>query len=115
MGKDLIRKYGKKRAYSTSEIKTAWRERGYTPDYMCYAMAAYTSATDFQDYHDRTAEDCNYFLMREEISEACLNGQRDFTILDIADGGSSGWLSDMSSGSDSTDSGGGAGSDGGGD
>lgn len=119
--KDLIRRYGKKRVYSTNEVRSVWRDRGYAPDYMCYAMAAYSPPADFHEYHERAGEPCDYQSMRAEVAEVCFNGHSDFTILDVvgAAGSShdegSGWLSDMFSGGDSCDSGGDGGGDGGGD
>jgi hypothetical protein len=114
IGGDLVRDHGKKRFYSTKEVKTAWARRAYSPDYMCYAVAAYTSPSDFNDYHLQRGETCDYNEMRREVGDICGHGDRDFSVLDLVGTGavlsaseSSGWFSDLFSSSDSSSSDGG--------
>lgn len=108
IGRDLQRKHGKNNMYSTRDIQSAWQDRGYSLVYMCYAMAAYSSPSDFHDYHSHRGENCDYNAMRSEVSHACFHGTSDFTDLGVSSDHSADCSSDFSSGGDS-----GASSDGG--
>jgi uncharacterized membrane protein YgcG len=120
IGRDLVQKLGKKRSYSTTEIEQAWHHRRHPLDDRCYAMAAYSSPSDFQDYHIGQREDCDYQAMRREIAHTCFDGRTEFSVVDLwnmADrthhsggGESSGWFF-----SDGVDFTGDSGSDSGGD
>ncbi len=122
IGFDLVRAHGKKRSYSAKEVKTAWDRRAYSPDFMCYAVAAYTSPSDFNDYHLERGETCDYGEMRREVGDICFGGNHSFNVLDLVGTGavlgaseSSGWFSDLFSSGESSSSDGDGGGDSGGD
>lgn len=87
IGLDLARDHGKKISYSTAEVRTAWLRRGYSFDYMCYAIGAFASPRDFYDYHLERGETCDYNEMRQEVGDICAHGNLYFSIDDLLGAG----------------------------
>ena len=87
MGLDLARDHGKETSYSIAEVRTAWLRRGYSSDYMCYAIVAFASPRDFYDYHLERGETCDYNEMRQEVGDICAYGNPYFSIDDLVGAG----------------------------
>jgi len=96
----LVRAAGKRQHYTPADVKKTAEGCGYPMDYICYAIAAYSSPFDFQTYHSERGEICDYESMRSEIGDVCFGGHTDFTISDaLESSSSSSWLpSDIGSG-----------------
>jgi len=82
VGKDLVRNHGKKRFYTVQEVKNANRRQGISYDVGCWSHAFFNSHHDFDEYHAKIGESCDYRGMKAEMAES------------VTDGGGS-WLPDF--------------------
>jgi len=80
IGKILVADNGKKKYYKPDEVKKAHRQSKWYDglDFSCWAMSTYSSHSDFDEYHEKTGEVCNYVEMKTEM----LTGLSDSTIAD---------------------------------
>lgn len=67
VGRDLVRKRGKRNYYALSDIRDSVKSSGYPVDVACWAYCVYGSPTDFTTFHEAAGEVCSYFAMRAEI------------------------------------------------
>jgi hypothetical protein len=67
VGKDLVKNYGKKKYYSVMEVKNANKRQGVSLDIGCWSHAAFNNKKDFDDFHKRMGEDCDYTAMKTEM------------------------------------------------
>ncbi|MDK1286378.1 DUF6559 family protein [Pseudoalteromonas umbrosa] len=74
LGKDLARRYGKSKTYTTGQVEKTIHDEGYNWRHICYAHALYTSMKQFDKWHSDRGEVCDYKSMREEISDSFFNG-----------------------------------------
>lgn len=72
VGEVLVKKSGKKKNYSPSEVKDAARTANIPVDWDCWALSLYCSPTDFDSYHQAIGEACNYDFMHSKMLEAVL-------------------------------------------
>ncbi len=68
VGRDLIANYGKKRHYTVLEVKNANRRQGVKYDVACWSHAFFNSHSDFDEYHARIGETCDYAAMKSEMA-----------------------------------------------
>ena len=68
VGEILVEKYGKKKFYTPAQVKYASNKSGYGFDFHCWAMCIYTSPNDFDSYHQKVGEVCDYKGMRAEMA-----------------------------------------------
>jgi len=80
VGSDLVRTHGKKRFYSTQQVKASAERTGYSVDLHCWAHCLFSSPTDFAKHHREIGETCDYGAMRAEMTAA------------VTDGASSSWF-----------------------
>lgn len=70
VGNDLIKTHGKRPFYSVQEVKDANRRQGIDYDVVCWSHAFFNSHFDFDDYHYRMGESCDYIAMKREMAES---------------------------------------------
>lgn len=70
VGRDLVKNYGKKKQYTVQEVKNANRRQGIDYDFACWSHAFFNSRADFDEYHARIGESCDYAAMKAEMTEA---------------------------------------------
>lgn len=80
VGKILVKKFGKKKSYSPSQIQQASQQTKYDIDWYGWAMSLYSSPSDFNSYHKSIGETCDYASMKAEMA------------YDITDGRSESWF-----------------------
>lgn len=70
LGKILVSDYGKKKYYKPEEVKKAHKKSRWDAyDFTCWGMSTYSSHSDFDEYHARTGEACDYTQMKAEMLE----------------------------------------------
>ena len=74
LGKDLAKRYGKSKKYTSAQVVKTVQDEGYIWRHICYAHALYTSAEQFMKWHEEQGESCDYEAMREEITENYFHG-----------------------------------------
>jgi len=74
LGKDLAKRYGKSKAYTSGQIVRTVQDENYNWRHICYAHAMYTSFEHFQNWHKEQGESCDYNGMREEITNNYFSG-----------------------------------------
>lgn len=69
IGEILINENGKKKYYKPEEVKKAHRKSKWFEyiDFACWGMSVYSSHTDFDTYHEKTGEACDYIEMKTEM------------------------------------------------
>jgi hypothetical protein len=70
VGSDLVKNYGRKPFYTVQEVKNANRRQGINYDVACWSHAFFNSHTDFDEYHKRIGEGCDYIAMKKEMAES---------------------------------------------
>jgi hypothetical protein len=80
IGKILVTDNGRKKFYKPEEVKKAHRKSKWYDglDFSCWGMSTYSSHSDFDKYHEKTGEVCDYAEMKTEM----LSGLSDSTIAD---------------------------------
>ncbi|MFD2573266.1 hypothetical protein ACFSUS_21670 [Spirosoma soli] len=86
IGRILVKDYGKKKYYKPEEVKNAHEKSKWYDglDFSCWAMSAFSSHSDFDNYHDQTGEVCDYIEMKTEMLQA-LSMTTGSEILDLPD------------------------------
>lgn len=74
VGQDLVKNHGKKPFYTVQEVKNANRRQGIAYDVACWSHAFFNSHHDFDDYHARIGEACDYTAMKAEMAESITDG-----------------------------------------
>jgi hypothetical protein len=71
IGKILVHDFGKKRYYKPAEVKKAHKKSSWADglDFTCWGMSAYSSHSNFDTYHQKTGEACDYVEMKTEMLE----------------------------------------------
>lgn len=69
IGKILVTDYGKKKYYKPEEVKNAHKKSKWNGglDFSCWGMSAFSSHSDFDNYHSKTGEVCDYVDMKTEM------------------------------------------------
>jgi hypothetical protein len=67
VGNDLIKNYGKKKYYSVMEVKNANKRQGVSLDVGCWSHAFFNSHGDFDDFHRKMGEECDYVALKSEM------------------------------------------------
>jgi hypothetical protein len=83
VGNDLIKSYGKKNFYTVQEVKNANRRQGIKYDYACWSHAFFNSHGDFDDYHQRIGESCDYISMKRDMADAVVSSDASFWNFDF--------------------------------
>lgn len=69
IGKILVQEHGKKKYYKPEEVKKAHKKSKWynVLDFSCWGMSTFSSHTDFDFYHQKTGEICDYIEMKTEM------------------------------------------------
>ena len=67
---DLVKNYGKKKYYTVQEVKNANRRQAIDYDVACWSHAFFNSHADFDEYHKRIGESCDYVSMKKDMLES---------------------------------------------
>ncbi len=67
VGNDLLKNYGKKKYYSVMEVKNSNKRQGIGIDVGCWSHAFFNTHKDFDDFHTRMGESCDYVSMKSEM------------------------------------------------
>ena len=67
VGNDLVKNCGKKKFYTVQEVKNANRRQFIDYDVACWSHAFFNSHEDFDEYHARIGEACDYLAMKREM------------------------------------------------
>ena len=70
VGNDLVKNHGKKSFYTVQEVKNANRRQGIKYDFACWSHASFNSHGDFDEYHARIGENCDYAAMKREMFDS---------------------------------------------
>lgn len=83
IGEILVEDNGKKKYYTPEEVKKAHRNSKWYDyvDWSCWALSIFSSHTDFDLYHEKTGEACDYVAMKTEM----LSGLSVSTVTDWTD------------------------------
>lgn len=125
---DLKANYGYQKFYSKEQVDAAIQRKrignrgGIVVTDVCYAYAMYCSPEEFKEIHDNAGQSCDYYAMRNDVSNTLFNGAIGFsfsTLLvessNLTSGSVGGFISGFSdSGSKGSDGGDYGGGDGGG-
>ncbi len=82
IGKILVKENGKKKYYEPEEVKTAHRKSKWydVMDFSCWGMSTFSSHSDFDEYHEKMGETCDYVEMKTEmLSELSVSSNEDWT------------------------------------
>ena len=74
LGKDLARRYGKSKIYTSAQVNKTAQDENYNLRHICYAHAMYTSMKHFDKWHEEKGESCDYMAMREEVANDHFSG-----------------------------------------
>jgi hypothetical protein len=88
VGTVLVNDYGKKEFYKPEEVKkanqkTSWGTSG--TDFSCWSMSVFSSHEDFDAYHIREGEVCDYVEMKQTMLEGISGNNFDFSFLEFTD------------------------------
>jgi hypothetical protein len=80
IGRILVKDHGRKKYYTPEEVKRAHNKRkGYDTvemvDFSCWAIATFSSHTDFDNYHKQIDEPCEYSEMKAEMLQGLSSGE----------------------------------------
>ena len=69
IGKILVKENGKKKYYEPEEVKKAHRSSKWHDglDFSCWGMSTFSSHSDFDEYHQKAGEICDYVEMKTEM------------------------------------------------
>ena len=84
IGKILVKENGKKKYYKPEEVKKAHRKSKWYDglDFSCWGMSTFSSHSDFDEYHERTGEICDYAEMKTEMLSGISNSNiTDWTLI----------------------------------
>lgn len=70
VGNDLVKNHGKKKFYTVQEVKNANRRQAINYDVGCWSHAFFNSHSDFDEYHTRIGESCDYVAMKREMLDS---------------------------------------------
>ena len=101
LGRDLSRRYGRSKLYTSGQVERTIHEEGYNWRHICYAHALYTSFEQFNNWHEERGETCDYGAMREEVSTQFFGGN--ISVIESSSFGNDSSDSFSSSGDVSTD------------
>ena len=87
LGPELRRRYGRSKRYTPAQVKRTIEQRGYSREWMCYALCMYCGRRDFDAYHRAAGESCDYNAMRGEVAARLLKGAQSFDAADVIDCG----------------------------
>jgi hypothetical protein len=79
----LAKNYGASRSYTAEQVRRTIVRSGLNTDYTCYALAIFSDRDAFDLFHTATGENCDYDIMRSEISQTHFHGAADFTLTDV--------------------------------
>jgi len=74
VGKELVKRHGKKRFYSTDQVRGVATDLGYPIDWHCWAMAVFVSPGDFNAFHESIGEACDLGSMKAQMVSAITDG-----------------------------------------
>lgn len=69
IAKILVEENGKKKYYEPEEVKKAHRKSKWYDglDFSCWGMSTFSSHSDFDEYHEKIGEACDYVEMKTEM------------------------------------------------
>jgi hypothetical protein len=74
VGDQLLKSHGKRRYYTTGQVRSAVKRLNYPADWDCWAYALFSSPADFTAHHTAVGEVCDYAAMKAEMFAAMTNG-----------------------------------------
>src|SRR4249919_3449873 len=74
VGDDLVKHYGKRKFYSTWQVKAANQRCEIPLDFSCWSFALFNSHEDFDQMHAAVGEACNYLSMKKDMLESLASG-----------------------------------------
>ncbi len=83
VGRDLVNHYGKKKFYSTIEVKEANKRQGINVDFACWSHSVFNSHLDFDQHHSAMGETCDYIAMKTEAVESISTSMPGATLFDF--------------------------------
>lgn len=83
VGNDLIKHNGKKNFYTVQEVKNANRRQGIGYDVGCWSHAFFNTHADFDEYHHRIGDTCDYISMKREMADAVVTSDASFWDFDF--------------------------------
>ncbi|WP_435106710.1 DUF6559 family protein [Arhodomonas sp. AD133] len=79
----LARDYGKRGAYTPTQIERTIERHGLKAAYACYGIAMFSDRLSFDQHHQEAGEHCDYDSMRREIADEHFGGDPGFDTGDI--------------------------------
>ncbi len=83
VGNDLVKNHGKKKFYTVQEVKNANRRQGISYDFACWSHAFFNTHIDFDDYHTRIGEACDYVSMKREMLNSITTSSDSSSFFDV--------------------------------
>lgn len=83
VGNDLVKNYGKKKFYTVQEVKNANRRQFIDYDVACWSHAFFNSHSDFEEYHARIGEVCDYLAMKREMFDSVSTSTASSSLIDL--------------------------------
>src|SRR2546426_5642875 len=85
LGPEPRKRYGRAKKYTPAQVKRTIEARGYSVEWMCYALCMCCNRRDFNAYHRAASESCDYDAMRSEIAAQFFGGDQSFDAGDVID------------------------------
>ena len=70
VGEDLMKHHGKRRFYSTAQVRAANERCGIHIDYVCWSYAVFGTHYDFDRLHAGVGGACDYLAMKRDMLES---------------------------------------------
>jgi hypothetical protein len=83
VGNDLVKNYGKKKFYTVQEVKNANRRQSIDYDAGCWSHAFFNSHRDFDEYHAKIGETCDYAAMKREMLDSVTTTADSSSVFDL--------------------------------
>lgn len=77
VGQHLLKKHGKKKHYTTDQIKKSCQSMNIETDWHCWAMCFFSEHESFDIYHRTIGETCDYLSMKSQMVSALTDGASD--------------------------------------
>lgn len=84
VGKELVKRHGKKKYYKNEQIRTTVQDLGYQIDWVCWAYCIFSSPADFKSLHDAAGEACDYAVMKAEVLTDLAGGAFQWPDIDLS-------------------------------
>lgn len=84
VGEELVRRHGKKKYYTTGEVRDSALASGVADVFVCWAYCIYCSPEAFKALHDALGESCDYAKMKAQVLADLSGGSFQWPDIDLS-------------------------------